>query len=494
MRAPRIPPPPPAPDPVATASAQGAANVGTAIATQTLSMVDQDTPYGSLRYTPIESVQVPDGFGTGKDGTTNYYTVPRYRVTQTLSPEQQQLQDLSNQTEISLATTGRDQSRRIGDLLGTPIDVGGVPSARATIERGGPIRRSLGDTGAVTREIADAGPVTRGFAEVGGPRRQVGPADFSEDRRRVEEALYARLNPQLDRDRAALETRLVNAGYRRGSEGWDRAVDEANRQANDARMGVIRAGGEEQSRLSGLEFSRFDRENAAQAQEYGQARERGTFANQAQEQAFGQNAQRAAFANDAERQAFGEEQGRAAFENSAEQQAFNENAAVANYEGTARDRMLRELFATRNQPINEITALMSGSQVSQPNFTATPQTQVAGVDYSGIVQNNYNQAMQYARDANQQRIASQNAMMGGLFGLGGTLGYGALRFSDRRLKRDVERIGTGPRGLPLYRYRYLWSDVPEIGVMADETARVMPEAVVVMPGGFLAVDYAALEG
>jgi hypothetical protein len=50
---------------------------------------------------------------------------------------------------------------------------------------------------------------------------------------------------------------------------------------------------------------------------------------------------------------------------------------------------LNEILAERNQPLNEISALMSGSQVAQPTFTNTPQTQVAGVDYGGMVNNNY---------------------------------------------------------------------------------------------------------
>jgi hypothetical protein len=82
---------------------------------------------------------------------------------------------------------------------------------------------------------------------------------------------------------------------------------------------------------------------------------------------------------------------------------------------------VNDILTERNQPLNEIAALMSGSQVSQPGYTSTPQTSVGGVDYAGMVQNNYNNAMkQY-----QAEVGSNNAAMGGLFGLGGTLG-GAL--------------------------------------------------------------------
>lgn len=73
---------------------------------------------------------------------------------------------------------------------------------------------------------------------------------------------------------------------------------------------------------------------------------------------------------------------------------------------TGRQQAFNEASYERAQPLNEISALLSGSQVTQPSFVSTPQTQVGGVDYSGLVQNKYNADVQ-----------SSNAKMGGLFGL-----------------------------------------------------------------------------
>jgi len=64
--------------------------------------------------------------------------------------------------------------------------------------------------------------------------------------------------------------------------------------------------------------------------------------------------------------------------------------------------------------------------------------------------------------------------------------------SDRRLKRDIEQVGTHESGIGIFRFKYLWSDTPYIGVMAQEVAERFPEAVSVGPGDFMAVDYAAL--
>lgn len=73
-------------------------------------------------------------------------------------------------------------------------------------------------------------------------------------------------------------------------------------------------------------------------------------------------------------------------------------------------------LAERNQPINEITALMSGSQVSNPAFANTPTPGVAPTDYLGAVQQSLNQQnLGYQAQVNQN-----NALMSGLFGLGKT--------------------------------------------------------------------------
>lgn len=76
--------------------------------------------------------------------------------------------------------------------------------------------------------------------------------------------------------------------------------------------------------------------------------------------------------------------------------------------------------------------------------------------------------------------------------LGSGLMAAAMYFSDRHLKTDIAPAGTGPHGLGVYRFRYLWDDpgAPlRTGFMADEVERVMPAAVHVTESGFKAVDY-----
>jgi hypothetical protein len=152
----------------------------------------------------------------------------------------------------------------------------------------------------------------------------------------------------------------------------------------------------------------------------------------------------------------------------------------------SRQQGVNEALLQRQQPLAEFNAIRTGTMPQMPQFGAVPNVQQATTDIAGITQNAYNQQLAAAQMESQQ----QNAFMGGLFGMAGTLGGAYLR-SDIRLKRDIERIGSLPSGLPVYRYRYLWSDEPQVGVMAHEARELFPDAVAEFDG-FLAVDYARI--
>ena len=64
--------------------------------------------------------------------------------------------------------------------------------------------------------------------------------------------------------------------------------------------------------------------------------------------------------------------------------------------------------------------------------------------------------------------------------------------SDIRLKRNIVLLDRLPNGIGLYRYRYIWSDQVYVGVMAQEVAAIVPDAVVHGADGFLRVNYARL--
>jgi hypothetical protein len=67
-----------------------------------------------------------------------------------------------------------------------------------------------------------------------------------------------------------------------------------------------------------------------------------------------------------------------------------------------------------------------------------------------------------------------------------------LKFSDARLKDVHARVGFTDTGFPLYLYNYKGEDSPQIGPMAQDVERVMPDAVAEHPSGYKVVDYSRL--
>jgi hypothetical protein len=280
------------PDPMKTAGAQTDSNIQTALANSVIGNPNVVGPTGSTTYSNSGETQTI----TGPDGKS--YQVQRPTQTNTLSQGEQGVYDRNLQTRQNIGQIGVDQSARIGDLLGKPVDYSDL---------------------------------------------KLDPNSFSADRQRVEQAMYERMQPQLDRSREAEENRLVNQGFQRGTAAFTNAMGDLGRQENDLRLGITAAGLGEQQGM------------------YGMARD------------------------------------------------------AAGYEMSRRS-------GERNAPINEITALMSGSQVSQPGVPNYNPGQVAGTDVSGNV---YNSAA-LANQNYQQQLASNNAMMGGVSGMFGTLGGAAL--------------------------------------------------------------------
>ena len=96
-------------------------------------------------------------------------------------------------------------------------------------------------------------------------------------------------------------------------------------------------------------------------------------------------------------------------------------------------------------------------------------------------------------------VASDSQKKAGLWGALGQLGGSAITawalMSDRRSKKDIERIGVLPDvNVGLYEFRY--KDDPDqtlcVGVMADELEAVRPHLVHERDDGYQMVDYGGL--
>lgn len=66
--------------------------------------------------------------------------------------------------------------------------------------------------------------------------------------------------------------------------------------------------------------------------------------------------------------------------------------------------------------------------------------------------------------------------------------------SDRRLKRQIKLLAILDNGIKIYSFKYLWSDVTFVGVMAQDLIENAgwKNALVTMSNGFYAVNYSML--
>lgn len=198
---------PPPVDPAALASAQGAANKDTAIAQARLNQVNEITPYGTSTYSPT---------GEKIDG------IQQFERKTTLNPEEQKMLDSERAISQQLLGTGQNLINRVDEATAN--------------------RFSLDNAPAVTGINEDA-------------------------RNKVEDALYSRATNRLDSrfsdQQGDLETQLATQGFARGSEAWNREMNNFEENKNDAyeqaRLGAEAQGISEQGRLFGLEQSQRSR-------------------------------------------------------------------------------------------------------------------------------------------------------------------------------------------------------------------------------------------
>ena len=171
----------------------------------------------------------------------------------------------------------------------------------------------------------------------------------------------------------------------------------------------------------------------------------------------------------------------------ANQQGFGQALEAGKFGNTAQQQALAEAIQLRQLPLNEITALMSGSQIQNPQFGAySGATVQAAPVFAGAQAQGQFDANKY-----NQEVSQANAQTAGLYSLGGAaLGAPPGTFSDRRLKSNIVRLGTHPIGIGIYEYDIFGGR--QIGVMAQELLEVMPEAVHQHPSGYLMVDYGRL--
>lgn len=180
-----------------------------------------------------------------------------------------------------------------------------------------------------------------------------------------QEAIMSRLAPQLERQQKSTAQNLANQGLVPGGEAYTNAMRDQSNAQNDLLT---------QAALQGIGLD--------------------TAANQ---------------------QGFNQALSTQSATNSANAQDLNQRLAAAQFGNTAQGQSLAQQLQLRNQPLNEITGLMSGSQLQMPQFQGyTPTNITPAPIFAGAQAAGANALQNYGL-----QNASSNANMGALGSLGG---------------------------------------------------------------------------
>lgn len=347
-------------------------------------------------------------------------------VTQTLTPAGQQTLDSQQQVQQDLAKLAQQGIGTAQSVMGTPFNYDGK------------IQTSLDPAGAVNYGpsadqygLASGGPAADkyGLASGGPAADKYGLASGTLDLSNVakmpvnagqtgQAAIMSRLQPQIEQGDNAYAAQLANQGIAYGSQAFDNAMRVHNQSKNDlvnqaALYGIgLDLTANNQGFNQALQSGQFG--NQAIAQNFGQGQAATQLGNQAIAQNFGQGQAATQLGNQAIAQNYGQGANSAQLQNAAQNQVYNQGLQSAQFGNTAQAQNLQQQLALRSQPLNEISALMSGSQIQNPQFQAYQGTNIAPPPIYNAAQQQYNAGLQGYGMEN----AANNSFTNGLFNLG----------------------------------------------------------------------------
>ena len=518
------PTPPPPPDYTGAAQATAASNQQQNTAATWANRPNITTPWGTSTWNA----------GTTTDPSTGQ-AVTNWTNNVALSPEQQAALTQQMQMQSGLSTAASGLLGQASGNFSTPWDTSGMtsmynaggPSSLNT--SGGPSGPSFqqlnpnavgGAASASTASGVDPTGQQTSIANNGNQiqRNVAGPGAYSDA---ATQAILARQQPLQDRANQQLQTQLANQGIQVGSEAYKNAMQDQGMQVNDANMAAITAGLAQGNTETNQALAQGQFRNAATGQQFQQGLDQGNFTNTALQNEFGQAAtsanvqnQGAQIQNQANQfnvqnaqqnvaQQMAAQQANNQYAQQGYQNANNQylqgnqalaqqqslNTDYSNLTQQQRQQQLQEAMYSRNLPLNEMSALMNGQQVQQPQFSGPNSTAGTGAG------TNYLQAAQlqnqYGMNMYNTQVGAANSQNSGLMGLAGTIGMGAMMFSDERLKDDIVPVGD-IGGRSIYSYTYKGDDTPQLGFMAQDLEKTDPETVHTHESGFKMVDYGSV--
>ena len=294
-------------------------------------------------------------------------------VTQTFNPEAQAAIDAQQRVQRRLAELGGTAMNNVQNTLSTPFvptstDIkkdfsgyGAVPTASDFMAKTNvPLQYSIDTSGAA------AMPINAGTT--------------------AQELILKRLNPTIESGDVSFRQQLANQGLAPGTEAYDKAFRNREMSKNDLYS---------QAALQGIGL-----DMSARQQSVNELLGLGTFGNQAQLAGAG-------LYNTAMGQNFG--QGI-----TGQNLGYNQALNKAQFQNTAQQQQLAQDLALRSQPLQELAAIMGGSQIQLPQFSGYQPVNVAAAPTYNAAQSQYQGQLGQANAQN----AANSQMMSGLFGLG----------------------------------------------------------------------------
>ena len=403
---------PQAPDPAATANAQFNFDMGASQASSIINNPNTYDPYGQTNYkvSGYETVTLPNG---------KQVQVPRYDKTTTLTKAGQGLLDQQQTLGKQAFGTAQQQLGRSSTAGVNPWQTSYGVGDLNTNFSGNTGSQSFNPAGQYTGQKNTAGTdnlsgLIRGFDLQDNYAKG---KNFSDDRVRVENAMYGRANRAMQEGRDSEVARLAAMGLAPGGEAYGRVADQYGRDQNDLAMAAVLAGGQEQSRLLGEDRARATFGNQSQLAEL--AARQGVMESE--------NARRfneTNLFNTANQSQFAMKTALTEMENArrtgdmnaynAALEAYN-NAQIAetmlgrdaaNFNNTTRAAQVGERESMKDSSINRLISILSGAQVQNPQMPGYNPQGIQAPDYSGLVSSNY---------ANQ--VAAHNAKLGAISGI-----------------------------------------------------------------------------
>ena len=486
---------PAVPDYTAAAKEQGVANQQAALQSATLSNPNMITPYGTqtVSYSKptfdesgynqaLQDYQTKSsaidknafmrpatysGGGEGTGETPAYFDQSAYNlalknagaapdraafttaggvptVTQTLTPTAQATTEAQQRVQRALAGLGEVGLQNASNVLSTPF----TPTTTDIVHSIGAYDRARANTQADTYGLAKGEvPLQYSLDTSNLAAMPINAGTTAQD------LILQRLNPTITAGDTSFRQQLANQGLAPGTQAYDTAYRNREMSKNDLYN---------QAALQGINL-----DMAARQQGLNEQNLLGTFGNTAQLQGAG-------LYNQAVGQNFGQGVTADQLYNQSAAQNFNQQLQAAQFQNSAQQQQLAQDLALRSQPLQEIIGLMGGSQIQLPQFSGYQGAGVQAAPMFNATQAQYQGAL---GQSNAQNASNAQAMQG-LFGLGAAaLMAPTGTFSDRRLKTDIKHIAKADNGLNIYSYKYVWGGSTQLGYMADEVEKIMPEAI-----------------